>query len=213
MSNYCKCGGYLGSGGIDGYAGRWCQCVNPEVDNRPVVTTTEIHLDFDDINLAPETMPLHPHQKEAMIEAEQANEAIMDYNEGDGKLDLENLEMRNKAVSDSWNKTFESLQNEIIDLKYNLAVSQRDNKRLKVRCQKYKQANDELTKLVKEGCEVISDDVAELEAYKRAHSELVFEKHNLIEAVKKAAKYSGLFRTSKEYKEVKPLLEDTGHHP
>ena len=29
MNGYCKCGGYLGSGGVDGYAGRWCNCANP----------------------------------------------------------------------------------------------------------------------------------------------------------------------------------------
>ena len=33
--SYCKCGGYLGSGGVDGYSGRWCRCVNP-VANTPV---------------------------------------------------------------------------------------------------------------------------------------------------------------------------------
>jgi hypothetical protein len=30
--SYCRCGGYLGSGGVDSYAGRWCNCDNPLVD-------------------------------------------------------------------------------------------------------------------------------------------------------------------------------------
>lgn len=29
--SYCVCGGYLGSGGIDSYAGRWCKCANPKL--------------------------------------------------------------------------------------------------------------------------------------------------------------------------------------
>ncbi len=31
MSNYCQCGGYLGSGGVDSYSGRWCRCANPKM--------------------------------------------------------------------------------------------------------------------------------------------------------------------------------------
>jgi len=42
--SYCKCGGYLGSGGIDGYAGRWCQCANPTKQYIPTITSTEITL-------------------------------------------------------------------------------------------------------------------------------------------------------------------------
>lgn len=29
--SYCICGGYLGSGGVDSYSGRWCRCINPKL--------------------------------------------------------------------------------------------------------------------------------------------------------------------------------------
>jgi hypothetical protein len=28
--SYCQCGGFLGSGGWDGYSGRWCRCASPK---------------------------------------------------------------------------------------------------------------------------------------------------------------------------------------
>lgn len=39
--SFCKCGGYLGSGGSDMYGGRWCKCQTPEVqDSCDIVGTT-----------------------------------------------------------------------------------------------------------------------------------------------------------------------------
>ena len=40
--SYCKCGGYLGSGGVDGYAGRWCKCSNPVLTTTGTSTSTTI---------------------------------------------------------------------------------------------------------------------------------------------------------------------------
>ncbi|GAG27449.1 unnamed protein product [marine sediment metagenome] len=42
--SYCKCGGYLGSGGVDGYAGRWCQCANPVMDDTQTVSSGQVTL-------------------------------------------------------------------------------------------------------------------------------------------------------------------------
>ena len=46
MSDFCKCGGYLGSGGIDSYSGRYCRCANPIADNTVGYTSSKFTL-FD----------------------------------------------------------------------------------------------------------------------------------------------------------------------
>jgi len=40
MNNHCECGGFLGTGSVDGYGGRWCKCVNPKPTNNATITTT-----------------------------------------------------------------------------------------------------------------------------------------------------------------------------
>ena len=40
--NHCQCGGYLGSGGVDGYAGRWCRCLNPTMSNGLTFTSSQV---------------------------------------------------------------------------------------------------------------------------------------------------------------------------
>lgn len=42
--SYCQCGGYLGSGGVDGYAGRWCRCANPKLLDAPAMTSNSFTL-------------------------------------------------------------------------------------------------------------------------------------------------------------------------
>lgn len=51
--SYCICGGYLGSGGVDGIAGvRWCRCAQPKmVDMKPLtfiqgLAPTPIFIDY-----------------------------------------------------------------------------------------------------------------------------------------------------------------------
>ena len=51
--SYCICGGYLGSGGADGYAGRWCSCANPQLSTVQTVTTSEIKLNTSYISGGP----------------------------------------------------------------------------------------------------------------------------------------------------------------
>lgn len=37
--SYCVCGGYLGSGGVDSYSGRWCRCANPKIAPMSITTS------------------------------------------------------------------------------------------------------------------------------------------------------------------------------
>ncbi len=48
--SYCKCGGYLGSGGVDGYAGRWCKCATPVQNNSEVMSKDECNHKYTDYN-------------------------------------------------------------------------------------------------------------------------------------------------------------------
>lgn len=40
--SFCICGGYLGTGGVDAYSGRWCRCTNPIVAVVPLQTSTNL---------------------------------------------------------------------------------------------------------------------------------------------------------------------------
>lgn len=42
--SYCVCGGYLGSGGVDSYSGRWCRCATTKQVNNLSITTTSVSL-------------------------------------------------------------------------------------------------------------------------------------------------------------------------
>lgn len=52
--SYCICGGYLGSGGVDGITGvRWCRCAQPKMVTTQLITMvqglapTPIHIDCE----------------------------------------------------------------------------------------------------------------------------------------------------------------------
>lgn len=51
MSSYCRCGGYIGNGGVEGFAGKWCKCINPIRSNIGIFVSDEIKLDSKHIDL------------------------------------------------------------------------------------------------------------------------------------------------------------------
>lgn len=45
--SYCECGGWLGSGGIDGYSGRYCRCASPRMATSLVSTGVDLSVMFN----------------------------------------------------------------------------------------------------------------------------------------------------------------------
>ncbi len=51
--SYCQCGGYLGSGGVDGYSGRWCSCASPIATNVVGTAGNVIYVPKGNLNVFP----------------------------------------------------------------------------------------------------------------------------------------------------------------
>lgn len=38
--SFCICGGYLGSGGVHSYSGRWCRCERPVLSDQTTISSS-----------------------------------------------------------------------------------------------------------------------------------------------------------------------------